>query len=154
MFKIIFPMILFFILAGLSRAPSYERAKRISDREIITRLTRLEEGQKSMNNRFDDMNNSMNRRFDDVNRRFDDMNRRFDDVMSFLQILTVAILAMAGGIIGWLVVIWKKLVRVETKQDQFETQDDEIKFLKTAYNKLNDMVVKLMDVLKPPSRAL
>lgn len=140
-------MMLFFILTGLSKAPSYERAKRISDREINTRLTRLEEGQKSMNKRFDDMSNSMNK-------RFDDMNGRFDDVMSFLQILIGAIFVMAGGIIGWLIVIWKKLVRVETKQDQFETQDDEIKFLKTAYNKLNDMVVKLMDVLKPPSGAL
>jgi hypothetical protein len=57
-----------------------ERAPRISDREIVERLTRLEEGQKNIEMRFDDVN----RRFDDVNRRIDDlrsgMNSRFDTI--------------------------------------------------------------------------
>jgi len=112
-----------------------EKADRISDREIIEKLTRLEEGQKALN------------------QRFDDMNRRFDDVMRYLQILTGAMLMVGGGILGWLVVIWKRLVRVEEKQKAFETQDDEIKFLKDSVMRLSDMVIKLMDTLKHQGRS-
>ena len=59
-------------------AAAVEKAPRITDREIVERLTRLEEGQKAINKRFDDVN----KRFDDVNKRFDDVNRRFDDINS------------------------------------------------------------------------
>lgn len=146
-----------------------ERAGRISDREIIESLAeirgdikRLEEGQKNLGKRFDDLTNTMNRRFDDmnnsVNRRFDDMNNsvnsRFDDIMGLLQILAGSMLVVGGGILGWLVVIWRKLIRVEERQMRFETQDDEIKFLKEAYNRLNEMVLRLMDALKPPKGVL
>lgn len=112
-----------------------EKADRISDREIIERLTRLEEGQKALN------------------QRFDDMNRRIDDVMRYLQILTGAMLMVGGGILGWLVVIWKRLTKVEERQKAFETQDDEIKFLKDSVTRLNDMVIKLMDTLKYQGRS-
>ena len=40
-----------------------ERAPRISDREIVERLTRLEEGQKNLEKRFDDLRSEMNSRF-------------------------------------------------------------------------------------------
>ena len=65
-------------------AAAVEVAPRITDREIVERLTRLEEGQKALNKRFDDLRAEMNGRFDDVNKRIDDlraeMNGRFDDV--------------------------------------------------------------------------
>ena len=38
----------------------------ITDREIIERLTRLEEGQKALNQRVDDINVSLSRRMDDL----------------------------------------------------------------------------------------
>jgi uncharacterized protein YlxW (UPF0749 family) len=50
-------------------AAAVEKAPRITDREIVERLTRLEEGQKALNKRIGDLN----KRFDDVNRRFDDL---------------------------------------------------------------------------------
>ena len=64
-----------------------------------------------------------------------------------MEILTGAMLVVGSGILGWLIVIWRKLVKVEERQSKFETQDDEIKFLKEAYNRLNEMVLKLMDAL-------
>ena len=152
-------------LATSLPAQAVETAERISDREIIERLTQLEEGQSSldkriddltalMNQRFDDADKSTNRRFDDMNRRFDDLNARFSDVMTYLQILTGTMLVVGAGILGWLIIIWRKLVRVEERQSRFETQDDEIKFLKEAYNRLNQMVIKLMDALRPPKDLL
>ena len=49
-------------------AAAVEKAPRITDREIVERLTRLEEGQKALNERISDLN----KRFDDFNKRFDD----------------------------------------------------------------------------------
>ena len=82
-----------------------EQAKRISDREIIERLTRLEENQKTILQRIDDLEKrfearfedlekrfearfegidkrfeSIDKRFEDINKRFEDINRRFDDI--------------------------------------------------------------------------
>ncbi len=59
-------------------------APRISDREIVERLSRLEEGQKRLEVRFDAKFESVDKRFDAVDKRFDDlrseMNSRFDSV--------------------------------------------------------------------------
>src|SRR4030067_2999909 len=134
---VIFCMVLIFSI-GVSHA--VEKAERISDREIIESLAELKAGQKAMDKRFDDLNNSV--------------NNRFNDVMSLLQILTGAMLVVGSGILGWLIVIWRKLVKVEERQSKFETQDDEIKFLKEAYNRLNEMVLTLMDALRPPKGIL
>ena len=141
---VIFCMVLTFSI-GVSHA--VEKAERISDREIIESLAELKAGQRAMEKRFDDMN----KRFDDMNTS---VNNRFNDVMSLLQILTGAMLVVGSGILGWLIAIWRKLVKVEERQSKFETQDDEIKFLKEAYNRLNEMVLKLMDALRPPKGVL
>ena len=141
---VIFCMVLTFSI-GVSHA--VEKAERISDREIVESLAELKAGQRAMEKRFDDMN----KRFDDMNTS---VNNRFNDVMSLLQILTGAMLVVGSGILGWLIVIWRKLVKVEERQSKFETQDDEIKFLKEAYNRLNEMVLKLMDALRAPKGVL
>lgn len=39
---------------------------RISDRGIVERLTKLEEGQKSLNKRIDDLHSEMNSRFEAI----------------------------------------------------------------------------------------
>jgi hypothetical protein len=50
---------------GLAQAPAAPG--------IEERLARLEEGQRSLEKRFDDLRADMNRRFDDVNRRFEEL---------------------------------------------------------------------------------
>jgi hypothetical protein len=124
-------LIILVILTAFYATTAYaaQKAERITDREIIERLTRLEEGQKSIEKRFDDLSKQ-------VDSRFDDLNRRFDDLIKYIQILTGIMVAAFGGIIGWLMVIWKKLIKVEERQRSFETQDDEIKFLKEAVLRL------------------
>jgi len=70
--------ILFVLHAQTTVVFAVEVAPRITDREIIERLTRLEEGQaallREMNQRFDEMNRSIDQRFESVNQRFDGMN--------------------------------------------------------------------------------
>ncbi len=132
-----------------------EVAPRISDREIIESLAELRAGQQSLQQQINDLKQStqqqigtlrqeMNQRFEDMNRRLDDMNRRLDDVMTLLQILLGALTLVLGSMLAWLVAIWRRLVRVEERQRAFETQDDEIKFLKENYTRLHDMLLRLL----------
>jgi len=79
------------------------------EEEIIQRLIRLEEGQKSLNQRFDDVNrrfddvnqkfNDVNQRFNDVNQRFNDINRRFDDLKGLLYVILAGMFALVGFVI-------------------------------------------------------
>nr|VFK10694.1 MAG: hypothetical protein BECKLPF1236A_GA0070988_100427 [Candidatus Kentron sp. LPFa]VFK27060.1 MAG: hypothetical protein BECKLPF1236C_GA0070990_100426 [Candidatus Kentron sp. LPFa] len=70
-------------------ALAVERAPRISDREIVERLTRLEEGQRSMEYRFSAMEKRMDDRFSVMEKRMDDrfsaMEKRMDDRFSTMQ---------------------------------------------------------------------
>lgn len=151
-------MIILVLLVLPHSVNAVEKAERISDREIIESLAELKAGQKAMERRIDSLEKSIDKRFESVDKRFDDLNnlvnKRFDDVTGLLQLLAGAMLVVGGGILGWLVVIWRKLIVVEERQKRFETQDDEIKFLKEAYNRLNEMVIKLMDALKAPRGVL
>ncbi|MCK4390067.1 MAG: hypothetical protein KAV83_07515 [Desulfobacterales bacterium] len=65
------------------------------DQEIIERLIKLEEGQKALNQRFDDING----RFDDINGRFDDVNRRIDDLRGLLYVILAGMFALVGFVI-------------------------------------------------------
>lgn len=88
------------------RLLAVEVAPRITDREIIERLTRLEEGQRSLeqrmaegfaalgqrldetNRRLDDISRALSQRLDDTNRalsqRLDDTSRRIDELREYL----------------------------------------------------------------------
>jgi phosphoglycerate-specific signal transduction histidine kinase len=63
---------------------SVDVAPRITDREIVERLTRLEEGQKTLNQRIDEGFKAVNQRIDGVekvlNQRLDETNRRIDEL--------------------------------------------------------------------------
>ena len=87
--KIAFAVVFSLLLSPLS-AFCYQKTMTLTDREIIERLTRLEEGQKAlqkeqrllreeMNKRFDEMNKRFEERFDAIDRRFEEMNRRFEE---------------------------------------------------------------------------
>jgi len=91
MMRWIFSVGLAVVLLFSSMAFAVQKAPRITDREIVERLTRLEDGQKALNKRIDDLDNKLNKRIDDlraemnskfadVNKRIDDVNRRIDDL--------------------------------------------------------------------------
>ena len=80
--KIAFAVVFSLLFSPLS-AFCYQKTMTLTDREIIERLTRLEEGQKAikeeMNRRFDEMNKRFEERFEAIDKRFDEMNKRFED---------------------------------------------------------------------------
>lgn len=68
------------LLSLPSQSFSVDVAPRITDREIVERLTRLEEGQKALAQRLDDTNRRMEEGFKTLNQRIDDTNRRIDEL--------------------------------------------------------------------------
>ncbi len=96
--------------------------RRIDDlrADMNERFAEMNQRLAEMNQRFVDMKGDMNQRFGDMNQRFgdinqrlDDMNRRIGDIMTFLQILVGVLAAVAIGIFGTLLLMWRRLVKVE-----------------------------------------
>jgi predicted PurR-regulated permease PerM len=87
----------FFLILVSVNSLAIEVAPRITDREIVERLTRLEEGQKFIIQHFE-------QRFDVVNQRFDDMNQRITEqhqTMLALYGSLVALIIALFGYIAW-----------------------------------------------------
>ena len=106
-----------------SSAYALEVAPRLTDREIIESLAKLQQGQLNADKRFDDVN----RRFDDVNRRIDDLrtdfNKRFDDVNARLDTSHQTMLALFGALVTLIVALfayiaWDRRTLVKPLQDK------------------------------------
>ncbi len=80
-FRVMNAFVLVFSMLFCTFAPALgwaiETAPRISDREIVERLTRLEEGQKALAQRIDDVERSLGQRIDNVERS---LGQRIDNV--------------------------------------------------------------------------
>lgn len=103
-----------------------ERAPRISDKEIVVRLTRLEEGQKNLERRLDDLRSEMNSRFEGVDNRFDT-----------LQWMLGLFITIALVILGFVLRMQWQMHRRQTRMETIlETHKDELSFLKGLIEKL------------------
>jgi DNA-binding GntR family transcriptional regulator len=109
-----------------SLAVAVEAAPHITDREIIERLTRLEEGQKNLEKRIDDLRLEMNN-------RFSDMNSRFDTLQWMLGLFISIALVLFGFMFRMQWQMQKRQAHMETA---LETQKDELAFLKGLIHKL------------------
>jgi len=103
-----------------------ERAPRISDKEIVVRLTRLEEGQKNLERRLDDLRSEMNSRFEGV-------DNRFDALQWMLGLFITIALVILGFVLRMQWQMHKRQTRMETI---LETHKDELSFLKGLIEKL------------------
>ncbi len=113
-------LVCFFLWAGTVSSFAFEPAKRITDREIVERLSRLEAGHEALNKRIDDLQAEMkagqallNKRIDDLraemkagqaalNRRIDDVNRRIDNLLYIMLALFGAIITLLVAIFGYI----------------------------------------------------
>ena len=82
-------------------ASAVQVAPRITDKEIVERLTRLEKGQKAINKRIDGLETSLNKRIDDLraemNDKFVAMDKRFDMLQWMLGLflfITISLLIL------------------------------------------------------------
>ncbi len=103
-----------------------ETAPRISDREIVERLTRLEEGQKTIEMRFDDVN----RRIDDLR---SEMNSRFDTIQWMFGLFITITLVMLGFVLRMQWQMQRRQTRIETSLEAYK---DELAFIKGLIDKL------------------
>ena len=125
-------------------------APRITDREIVERLTRLEEGQKALSQRID----GVNRRIDDVNKRIDSLgqslNKRIDDLrfemndrfaamdkrLDTLQWMLGLFISISLVILGFVLRIqWQLQKRQTALEATLETQKDELAFIRDLIEK-------------------
>ena len=138
------PISVFFMLFFcLSTLPVYavDVALRISDVEIIERLTRLEEGQKRLDDSIKTLDINLNKRIDTLNKRMDnriddlrsEMNSRFDTLQwMFGVFITVALL-----IFGFILRMQWQMHRRQTQMETIlGTQRDELAFIKGLVEKL------------------
>ena len=126
-----------FLFLAFSDIFAVDVAPRISDREIVERLARLEEGQKTLNKRIDDLRSEMNDRFAIVDKRIDDlrseMNGRFDTLQWTLGLfITIALVRLAF----LLRLQWQMARRQTQMETALETQKDELAFFKGLIEKL------------------
>ena len=140
--------ILVMMLTGLLWAKGMKVAPRISDREIVERLTRLEEGQKALNKRIDGLEQSLNKRIDDVNKRIDgleqSLNKRIDDLreemnarFSILQWMFGVFITVSLVILGFVLRMqWQMQRRQTSLETMLREQKEEIAFLKNLIEKL------------------
>lgn len=130
-------------------ASAVEVAPRISDREIVEKLSRLEEGQKRLEGRMDDLRSEMTGRFETVDKRFYDLrtnmnsrfetvNKRFDDLTWMFGLFVTIGLAILGFVIRMQWQMQKNQTQMKTS---LETLKDEMAFLK-----------RLIEKLMPPQR--
>jgi hypothetical protein len=152
---------LLWLVSGLlSSAAAVEVAPRISDREIIESLAELKAGQKALQQQIEDLKHSTNdlkqstqQQINDlkqstqqqINDLRQDMNQRFNDIMTLLQILIGVLAGVLGGILTWLTVIWRRLVQMEERQKTFELQEEQIRFLREGYGRLEGVVLQLLE---------
>ena len=135
------------IVSGIEVAP------RITDKEIIERLTRLEEGQKSilreMDKRFEAMDKrfeAINKRFESIDKRFEAIDRRFDQLNNLIIGIIGAFSAIVAVTIGF--AIWDRRSMIRPFEDKVEelrkTDQKFLEILKTLAREDK----KLAEVLK------
>jgi len=127
-----------------------------SQQSVEVRLAKVEEGQKNLEKRFDDLRFDMNKRFDDINKRLDEfhanINGRFDDIRGFMLwgfgILFSGMFILVGFI------LWDRrttLAPVARNSDQNRSEIEELKrkekALIDALNKYAETDPKLKEIL-------
>ncbi|SHF42795.1 Protein of unknown function [Desulfacinum infernum DSM 9756] len=128
--KKILPVVLLFALLAPGIGKAVETAPRITDREIVERLSRLEEGQRSLEARLDGLERSLNKRIDDLRA---EMNARFDTLQWTLGLFITVALVILGFVLRLQWQMHRRLTRLETIQ---EKQGRDLDFVKSLIEKL------------------
>ena len=90
--KRIFTTGLILLLVVIGSAGAVERTLEISDREIVERLTRLEEGQKGLNEKIDNVR-------DELRGDIGELGDRIDDLRGLIYVALAGIIALIGFVI-------------------------------------------------------
>ena len=117
-FFILFDVIMLF-LPSIGQA--VEVAPRISDREIVERLIRLEEGQKALRS-------DLNQRFEAIDQRFNelrsDMNSRIIGLQNTMLALFGAIITLIVALFGY--IVWDRRTMVKPLAERLDRLEYDI----------------------------
>ncbi len=122
-------------LAFLLPSPSHavEKAPRISDKEIVERLSRVETKLDALEKRLDDTNKRIDDLRSEMNGRFESVDKRFDTLQWMLGLFITISLVILGFVLRMQWQMHRRQTRMETA---LETQKDEMAFLKGLIEKL------------------
>jgi hypothetical protein len=113
--------------------PAYaiQTAPRISDREIIERLDRLEEGlrrvedgQKAILREMDKRFDAVDKRFDAVDKRFEEVDKRFNLLLNIFMAMLAAFTGITASTIGF--AIWDRRTMIRPFEDKVKKIEDNI----------------------------
>ena len=118
----------------------YETAPRISDREIVERLTKLEEGQKAILREIDN-------RFESMDNRFESIDKRFDQLINIMVAVICAFAGIVAVTIGF--AIWDRRTMIrpfETKVRMIEGRLDVVESESKNFDQ--DKLNRLIEAMK------
>ena len=115
------------------RATAAEVAPRISDREIVERLVRVEEGLKALRTEMLARFEVVEARFAGIDKRFDDLNRRIDMLMWMVGVFVTTATVVLGFVVR---IQWQMNRRQAQTEATLEAHKHEIAFLKELIGKL------------------
>jgi len=128
--KIITILLLVLLVILPFSVSAVETAPRINDREIVERLSRLEEGQRNLEKRVDMLDKSVNRRMDDLRA---EMNSRFNTLEWMFGIFITISLVILSFVLR---MQWQMQKRMTTVETTLSAHSDELSFLKNLIEKL------------------
>ena len=123
-----------------------ETAPHISDREIVERLTRLEEGQGALREEVKQLR-------EDMNKQFDRADAQFDRIVNIMLGILGAFAAMCGGTIWF--ALWDRRAMIRPFEDKVKKIEDDISenrnklhTLLEAFKTLSKTDEKVANILK------
>ena len=137
-----------------------DERKPITDREIVERLTRLEEGQKNINKRIDDLDDKLSGRTDDIDNklsgrindldnklsgRINDLDNKLSERIDTLQNMMWVLLAGMFALVGF--VIWDRrsaLSPVITRNKELEEREEKLERALKEYSNKDPELKKIL----------
>ena len=119
----ILPIIFALILCN-NPAFAIETAPHISDREIVERLTRLEEGQGALRGEVKQLREDMNKQFERVDTQFDRIDNQFDRLVNIVLCIIGVFASMCGGTIWF--ALWDRRSMIRPFEDKVKKIEDSV----------------------------
>ena len=123
--------IIFTLILCNNPAFAIETAPHISDREIVERLTRLEEGQGALRGEVKQLREDMNKQFervdiqfDRIDKQFDRMDNQFDRLVNIILGIIGVFASMCGGTIWF--ALWDRRSMIRPFEDKVKKIEDNV----------------------------
>ena len=150
MFHKIFILLIFVLHLFSTTTYAIKVAPRITDREIVEKLTRLEAGQAALNQRISDINNQLNQRIDDLDKK---LSQRIDDLTNTVNNLFVLTITLSGimatmiaGLFGY--IIWDRRTMMKPIQEKVEQLEKDFNRELDLHHDHGSLPVRLIKALR------